>query len=86
MVTAYFAWQRRLDPRRGLILALPFLTAAAIVNAYPFSDSSLSTMPLTAIHLPVALWLVVGVAYTGGRWTFGGQSGGQWMEFIRFTG
>ena len=86
MVTAYFAWQRRLNPRRCLILALPFLTSAAIVNAYPFNDSSLSTVTLTAIHLPVALWLVVGVAYTGGRWTFGGQSGGQWMEFIRFTG
>ena len=87
MVTGYFAWQRRLNPRHCLILALPFLIAAAIVNAYPFNDSSLSTVTLTAIHLPVALWLVVGVAYNGGRWTFGGgQYGGQWMEFIRFTG
>jgi len=34
------------------------------------------------LHLPIALWLVVGVAYAGGRW---GQVGGR-MDFIRFSG
>ena len=37
---------------------------------------------LTALHLPIALWLVVGVAYAGGRWR---QVAGR-MDFIRFSG
>ena len=37
---------------------------------------------LTALHLPIALWLVVGIAYAGGRW---GEVAGR-MDFIRFSG
>ena len=37
---------------------------------------------LTALHLPIALWLIVGIAYAGGRWN---QVAGR-MDFIRFTG
>ena len=40
------------------------------------------TEVLTALHLPIALWLVVGIAYAGGRWS---QVGGR-MDFIRFSG
>jgi hypothetical protein len=35
-----------------------------------------------ALHLPIALWLVVGIAYTGGRWS---EVDGR-MDFIRFSG
>ena len=83
MLTAYFAWQRRLNPRQCLPLAIPFLTAAALINAYPFNDASAATPLLTALHLPIALWLIVGVAHTGGRWAFGGAA---WMNFVRFSG
>ena len=34
------------------------------------------------MHLPIALWLVVGIAYVGGRWF---ASGGR-MNFVRFSG
>jgi hypothetical protein len=34
------------------------------------------------LHLPIALWLAVGIAYAGGRW---GQVAGR-MDFIRFSG
>ena len=37
---------------------------------------------LTALHLPIALWLVVGIAYAGGRWS---QVEGR-MDFVRFSG
>ena len=83
MLIAYFAWQRRLHPRQCLPLALPFLAAAALINAYPFNDAAASTALLAALHLPIALWLIVGVAYTGGRWAFGGAA---WMNFVRFSG
>ena len=37
---------------------------------------------LTALHLPIALWLAVGFAYVGGRWF---ADGGR-MDFVRFSG
>ena len=40
------------------------------------------TEVLTALHLPIALWLVVGIAYAGERWN---QVAGR-MDFIRFSG
>jgi len=81
LLTGYFVWKRRLDTRIGLWLALAFVAAAVLANVYPFASGG-STEALSALHLPVALWLVVGIAYAGGRW---GQPGGR-MDFIRFSG
>jgi hypothetical protein len=80
-LAAYFVWLRRVGPRVVGVLALLFVLGAVAANAYPLSDDSQSIV-LTAIHLPLALWLVVGVAYVGGDW----RSGRRWMDFIRFTG
>lgn len=90
-LAAYFAWKRRVDrPVVLALLAAPFALAAVLVNAYPFTgeaggsvDSGDSvTEILTAIHLPVVLWLAVGLAYVGGEW----GSHRRRMDFIRFTG
>ncbi|WP_406077967.1 permease prefix domain 1-containing protein [Micromonospora sp. NBC_00858] len=80
-LAAYFAWQRRVGLRVIGALALLFVLGAVAANAYPLADDS-QTMVLTAIHLPIALWLVVGVAYVGGDW----RSDRRRMDFIRFTG
>src|SRR5690606_8877450 len=34
-LACYFAWTRRLDPRRWLLAAAPFAVAAFVVNLYP---------------------------------------------------
>ncbi|SCL27521.1 hypothetical protein GA0074692_2364 [Micromonospora pallida] len=80
-LAAYFVWQRRVGLRVVGVLAVLFVLAAVAANAYPLADDAQSTV-LTAIHLPLALWLVVGVAYTGGDW----RSDRRRMDFIRFTG
>jgi len=81
LLAAYFAWKRRLDTRTLLWLAAGFVAAAVIGNVYPF-DAEGSTEALTALHLPIALWLVVGLAYAGSRWnTVAGR-----MDFVRFSG
>jgi hypothetical protein len=80
-LAAYFAWQRRVGLRIIGVLALLFVLGAVAANAYPLAEDSQSVV-LTAIHLPLALWLVVGVAYTGGDW----RSDRRRMDFIRFTG
>ena len=90
LLTGYFAWKRRLDPVTLRWLAVAFVAAAVFANAYPFAPhvpgSSTHdpghTEMLTALHLPIALWLAVGIAYAGGRW---GQVGRR-MDFIRFSG
>ena len=85
-IAAYFAWDRPLPLRGRLALAAVFAVAAAAVNAFPFAFSPKGepghTFVLTMLHLPIALWLAVGVAYVGGRW----RGSDRRMDFIRFTG
>lgn len=81
LLTGYFAWKRRLETRALLWLAVAFVAAGVIANLYPFAKLG-STEVLAALHLPIALWIVVGIAYAGGRW---GQAAGR-MDFIRFSG
>ena len=80
-LTGYFAWKRRLDPVILRWLAMAFITAAVIANVYPLAPEGHTEM-LTAMHLPIALWLGVGIAYAGSRWR---QVAGR-MDYIRFTG
>lgn len=82
-IAAYFAWDRPL-PRSGRVrLAAVFALAAIVVNAYPFpSKPPADTQILTILHLPIALWLAVGIAYVGGRW----RGSERRMDFVRFTG
>ncbi|MBI3971831.1 MAG: hypothetical protein HY332_11130 [Chloroflexi bacterium] len=84
LLTGYFVWKRRLDTsaRRRLAVAfVPFVAAGVFANVYPFLPAGY-TETLAALHLPIVLWLVVGIAYAGGRWR---QVAGR-MDFIRFSG
>jgi hypothetical protein len=81
LLTIYFVWKRGASVAGGLWLALPFAAGAVFANVFPFPKGS-HTEVLTILHLPIALWLAVGVAYVRGRW-FG--DGGR-MNFVRFSG
>jgi hypothetical protein len=81
LLTGYFVWKRRLDTSTLRWLAVAFVAAGLFANVYPFAPRG-STEVLTVLHLPIALWLVVGIAYAGGRWS---QVAGR-MDFIRFSG
>jgi hypothetical protein len=80
-LTAYFVWKRQLSPRTCVWLALVFAAALLIANVYPFKAGS-DTEMLTALHLPIALWLPVGIAYAAGQW----RQSPRRMDFIRFSG
>jgi hypothetical protein len=81
LLTGYFVWKRRVGSGTIRWLALAFVAASAIANVYPLAPGG-STEVLTVLHLPIALWLVVGIAYAGSRWS---QVAGR-MDFIRFSG
>lgn len=80
-LAGYFAWKRRLGAATRRLLVLWFAVGAIAANVYPFATSG-STEVLTAIHLPVALWFGVGLAYAGGDW----RSDQRRMDAVRFTG
>jgi hypothetical protein len=81
LLTGYFLGKRRRDTRAVSWLAAGFVAAGVFANVYPFTPKG-NTEILSALHLPIALWLVVGIAYAGGRWS---QVAGR-MDFIRFSG
>lgn len=58
-----------------------FALALVLVNLYP-SYEPWHTEILTAIHLPILLWLLTGVAYLGKEW----KTSQARMNFLRFTG
>ncbi|HEX6638439.1 MAG TPA: permease prefix domain 1-containing protein [Steroidobacteraceae bacterium] len=81
LLAAYFSWQRRVGPITRVWLVLGFAAAALFVNVYPFDPRS-DTQWLSALHLPIALWLLVGIAYVGGGW----RGNARRMDFVRFSG
>ena len=86
-IVAYFAWERPLRWGTRLGLAATFALAAVVANAFPFASWTPGapfpdTLNLLVLHLPITLWLAVGVAYVGGRW----RGSEKRMDFIRFTG
>ncbi len=81
ILVGYFAWKRALASSTLRWIAVAFVAAAFFANIYPFTPEG-STEVLSALHLPIALWLAVGIAYAGGRWH---QVSGR-MDFIRFSG
>ncbi|MEX2529328.1 MAG: permease prefix domain 1-containing protein [Gemmatimonadota bacterium] len=84
-IAAYFAWERPLPASSRGWVAAAFVLAAIGMNAYwagTPATASADTLALSILHLPMVLWLAVGVAYVGGRW----RGNERRMDFIRFTG
>ena len=80
-LAGYFGWKRGLEPPSAIRVGLAFVAAAVLVNAFPFAPEG-ATESLAALHLPIALWMAVGAAYTGGRW----NSTSNRLKFVRFSG
>jgi hypothetical protein len=80
-LAAFLAWRRKARRSVIAILVALFALGAVAANAYPLADKSQSVV-VTSIHLPIALWLVVGLAYVADDW----RSSRRRMDFIRFTG
>ena len=84
LLAGHFVWRRQAGDRGGVqskSLAAGFVFAAAVANLTPFATGG-DSETLVALHLPIALWLVVGVAYSGERW----RDSTARMDFVRFSG
>ncbi|MGC4813464.1 permease prefix domain 1-containing protein [Micromonospora sp. DT228] len=80
-LAAFLAWRRQARPAVIAVLVALFALGAVAANAYSLADDSQSVV-VTGVHLPIALWLVVGLAYVADDW----RSSRRRMDFIRFTG
>ena len=80
-LAGFFAWKRGMKFAGRLWLMAPFMAAALVMNLFPFTPEG-HTELLAALHLPMALWLTVGVAYAGGAW----RDHDQRMNYVRFSG
>jgi hypothetical protein len=82
LVAVYYAAHSRPKPRLLAAAAMLFAAAGLLVNLYPWAGADRQTLLLAALHLPVMLWLVVGLLYTAGRW----REDAARMDFLRATG
>ena len=80
-VAGYFAWKRGLSTARSVRVVAVFVAAAVLTGVFPFTPAG-ATDVLAALHLPIALWLAIGIAYTAGRWSVSADR----MRFVRFSG
>ena len=80
-LAAYFLVRRPAPVRTIVVVASAFVAVAVLLNVYRFTAGG-ATEVLAALHAPVVLWLVTGLAYVGAQW----RSGIARMDFIRFTG
>jgi hypothetical protein len=80
-LAAFLSWRRRAGPALIGVLVALFALGAVAANVYPLAADSQSVV-LTAIHLVIALWFVVGLAYVAD----GLRSSRRRMDFVRFTG
>lgn len=80
-LAGFLAWRRRAARAVvGALLAL-FALGAVAANAFPLEDGSQSLV-VTSVHLPIALWFVVGLAYVSDDL----RTSRRRMDFVRFTG
>jgi len=80
-LVAFFAWKRAVAPAVWGALGGTYVVAALVMNLMPFVPAGHTTV-LAILHLPMALWIVQGVAYAGGEW----RDTQQRMNYIRFSG
>ncbi|RUO63127.1 permease prefix domain 1-containing protein [Pseudidiomarina insulisalsae] len=77
----YWVWKRELGGYGVTLVLGTVLVVSLLLNLYPLVPES-DTGVLAVLHLPLVLWFIVGVLYTGDYW----RSLSRRMDFIRFSG
>ena len=82
LAAVYYAVRSRPKPLQLAVAAALFVCAGLLINLYPWTGPDPQTLILASLHLPVMLWLVVGLVFTAGRW----REAAARMDFLRATG
>ncbi|GGG13107.1 DUF4153 domain-containing protein [Pontibacter amylolyticus] len=77
---AYFAWRNKLPANRIAFITAITVVCALYINLLP--DNQSDTLVLACIHLPLLLWVLLGVSYTGRELHLADKR----LSFLRFNG
>lgn len=80
-IAFYFILKNRPDKRIIAVIAGLFVLSLVYMNLLPVGEKS-DTLVLASLHLPIFLWMLVGLAFTGNEF----KSYSRWADYIRFTG
>lgn len=81
-LTLYTILRNRIyEPKKIMLIALVFLTSVIYVNLLP-SDNQRASVNLVYIHIPVLMWFIYGILFTG----YDLRNLDKRIEFIRYTG
>jgi len=81
LVGLYLLLQHKSSRKMTMVLMGIFALTIVLINVYPFNGDR-NTELLTGLHIPLLMWLIIGVAYLGDEWKISRRR----MDFIRFTG
>jgi len=81
VLTFYFIRRNNFPLKTILFAGLVTLIASVFINLLPANDKS-DTLLLSCIHLPLLLWSVMGISYTGDRV----KDHEKRIEFLKFNG
>jgi hypothetical protein len=81
-LTLYSMWINRVSETRKIMLtALAFLIPAIYINLLPANEPG-DAVVLTYIHLPLLMWFIYGIVFTG----YDFRDRGKRIDFIRYNG
>ena len=86
LAAVFYAVRGQARPAVLAVAAALFAAGGLLVNLYPWPASGSAALPqtllLAALHLPVMLWLTVGLVHAADRW----REDGARIDFLRTTG
>ncbi|WP_276497349.1 DUF4153 domain-containing protein [Pontibacter litorisediminis] len=80
-LAAYFAWINKLTAYTAALISMVMLVCLVYINILPNNPTS-DTLVLACIHLPLLLWVLLGVTYTGSDL----RDYRKRLSFLRFNG
>ena len=80
-LSVFYAWRNKLSLRKKFIIGAISLVSLIYINLLPHDQQS-DSLILACIHLPLLLWVVLGISYTGNSI----QNYKKRLEFLSFNG
>lgn len=81
-LAAYFIWKNRPPLSLAIIIGAVFCLSALYINLLPGDEERSDTLVLACIHLPLVLWVMTGLAFTGRQ----SKSYQQRINYLRYNG
>ncbi len=80
-LTAYFGWKNNLSFKKTIFIIGFMLASMLYINFLP-NDLESDTLILACLHLPLLLWVIFGLSFTGKEFRHFNKR----LEFLRFNG